>query len=35
MMWLMADEDNNTPTVIRDENVGITYQVLTLVKEDD
>lgn len=31
MMWFIADEDQNTPAIIRDENVGRTYQVLDLV----
>lgn len=31
MMWFIADDDQNTPSMVRDENVGITYQVLDLV----
>jgi len=31
MMWFIADDDQNIPSIIRDENVGITYQVLDVV----
>ena len=31
MMWFIADDGLNTPAIVRDENVGKTYQVLDLV----
>jgi hypothetical protein len=30
MMWFIADDAQNTPAIVRDENVGKTYQVLDL-----